>query len=84
MAAFIMLIPLAVTSTKGWVKRLGGKKWMRLHRLTYVAAILGVIHFWMIVKSDIFYPALFGIVLAGLLVYRLMPKAKPAVRISEN
>jgi len=84
MAAFLMLIPLAVTSTNGWVKRLGGKKWARLHRLTYVAAILGVIHFWMIVKSDVFYPALFGIVLAGLLVYRLMPKAKPQVRTSES
>jgi sulfoxide reductase heme-binding subunit YedZ len=71
-AAFFMLIPLAVTSTNGWVKRLGGKKWVRLHRLTYVAAILGVIHFWMIVKSDVFYPAMFGIVLAGLLVYRLV------------
>lgn len=77
MAAFLMLIPLATTSTNGWVKRLGGKKWARLHRLTYVAAILGVIHFWMIVKSDVFYPALFGVVLAGLLVYRLMPKQKP-------
>jgi len=78
MAAFLMLIPLAVTSTNGWVKRLGGKKWSRLHRLTYVAAILGVIHFWMIVKSDVFYPALFGIVLAGLLIYRLMPKRSSA------
>ncbi|HQU93143.1 MAG TPA: protein-methionine-sulfoxide reductase heme-binding subunit MsrQ [Pyrinomonadaceae bacterium] len=77
MAAFLMLIPLATTSTNGWVKRLGGKKWARLHRLTYIAAILGVIHFWMIVKSDVFYPALFGVVLAGLLVYRLMPKQKP-------
>jgi sulfoxide reductase heme-binding subunit YedZ len=77
MAAFLMLIPLAITSTNGWVKRLGGKKWARLHRLTYLAAILGVIHFWMIVKSDVFYPALFGIVLAGLLVYRLI-KSKRA------
>jgi len=84
MAAFFILIPLAVTSTKGWVKRLGGKRWARLHRLTYVAAILGVIHFWMIVKSDVFYPALFGIVLAGLLVYRFMPKGKAPVRVSEN
>jgi methionine sulfoxide reductase heme-binding subunit len=82
MAAFLMLIPLAVTSTNGWVKRLGGKKWMRLHKLTYVAAILGVIHFWMIVKSDIFYPALFGVVLAGLLIYRLMPKAKPQLPLA--
>jgi sulfoxide reductase heme-binding subunit YedZ len=71
MAAFFVLITLAVTSTNGWVKRLGGKKWARLHRLTYVAAILGVIHYWMIVKSDIFYPALFGTVLSALLVYRL-------------
>ena len=56
MAAFLMMVPLAVTSTNGMVKRLGGKNWARLHKLTYVAAILGVIHFWMIVKSDIFYP----------------------------
>ena len=72
MAAFFLLIPLAITSTNGWVKRIGGKNWARLHKLTYVAAILGVIHFWMIVKSDVFYPALFGVVLAVLLVYRLM------------
>ena len=84
MAAFLMLIPLAVTSTNGWVKRLGGKKWARLHRLTYVAAILGVIHFWMIVKSDVFYPVLFGIVLAGLLVYRLMPKPSSALKVKET
>lgn len=76
MAAFFLLIPLAVTSTNGWVKRIGGKNWARLHKLTYVAAILGVIHFWMIVKSDIFYPALFGVVLVGLLAYRLVPKGK--------
>lgn len=72
--ALLLLIPLAVTSTNGWIKRLGGKRWARLHRLTYVAAMLGVIHFWMIVKSDIFYPVLFGVVLAGLLAYRLVPK----------
>ncbi|MEQ1763196.1 MAG: protein-methionine-sulfoxide reductase heme-binding subunit MsrQ [Pyrinomonadaceae bacterium] len=83
MAAFFMLIPLAVTSTNGWVKRLGGKKWARLHKLTYIAGILGVIHFWMIVKSDVFYPALFGIVLAGLLVYRLVPKGKPSAKATE-
>ena len=70
MTAFVMMIPLAVTSTNGMVKRLGGKNWARLHKLTYVAAILGVIHFWMIVKSDIFYPALFGLVLAGLFSIR--------------
>jgi sulfoxide reductase heme-binding subunit YedZ len=71
MIAFFLLIPLAVTSTNGMIKRLGGKNWARLHKLTYVAAILGVIHFWMIVKSDIFYPLLFGLVLAVLLGYRI-------------
>jgi sulfoxide reductase heme-binding subunit YedZ len=74
MLAFSMLVPLAVTSTNGMVKRLGGKNWQRLHRLTYVAAALGVIHFWMIVKSDVFYPVAFGIVLALLLLYRLYAK----------
>lgn len=71
MFAFFLLIPLAITSTNGMVKRIGGKNWVRLHRLTYVAGVLGVIHFWMIVKSDIFYPFLFGLVLALSLGYRI-------------
>jgi sulfoxide reductase heme-binding subunit YedZ len=72
MIAFAMLVPLAITSTNKMVKRLGGRNWARLHKLTYVAAVLGVIHFWMIVKSDIFYPALFGLVLAASLLIRLV------------
>ena len=71
MLAFFLLIPLAVTSTNGWVKRLGGKNWAKLHKLTYPIAILGVVHFWMIVKSDVFYPAIFGVILLGLLGWRL-------------
>ncbi len=71
MLAFAMLVPLAVTSTNGWVKRLGGKNWSRLHKLSYLIAILGVIHFWMIVKSDVFYPALFGLAVLFLLGYRI-------------
>lgn len=71
MLAFFLLIPLALTSTNGMIKRLGGKNWARLHKLTYLIAILGIIHFWMIVKSDIFYPALFAIALAVLLYYRI-------------
>lgn len=70
MLAFFLLVPLAVTSTNGMIKRLGGKNWTRLHKLTYPIAILGVIHFWMIVKSDLFYPALFALALAFLLGYR--------------
>ena len=85
MLAFFLLIPLAVTSTNGMIKRIGGKNWARLHKLTYLIAILGVIHFWMIVKSDLTYPLLFGLVLAGLLGYRIYanlekpksPKIKP-------
>lgn len=77
MLAFFLMIPLALTSTNASIKRLGGKRWQLLHRLIYVTAIAGVIHFWMIVKSDIRYPILFGLVLAGLLGYRLYVKYKP-------
>ena len=70
MLSFFLLIPLAVTSTNGMIKRLGGKNWQRLHRLTYLVGIGGVIHYWMIVKSDITYPVLFGLILAVLLGYR--------------
>lgn len=79
MLSFFLMIPLAVTSTNGMIKRLGGKNWQKLHRLTYLVAIGGVIHYWMIVKSDITYPFLFGVVLAGLLGYRyfaIKPKAE--------
>lgn len=75
--AFAMLVPLAVTSTNGWVKRLGGKNWARLHKLSYFVAVLGVIHFWMIVKSDVFYPAIFGLVVVVLLGYRIIEKMNP-------
>ena len=81
MLAFAMLVPLAVTSTNGWVKRIGGKNWARLHRLSYLIAILGVIHFWMIVKSDVFYPAIFGLVLALLLGYRFFTSRELALRM---
>jgi sulfoxide reductase heme-binding subunit YedZ len=71
MLAFFILVPLAITSTNGMVKRLGGKNWARLHKLSYAAAILGVIHFWMIVKSDTFYPFVFGLILSLSLGYRV-------------
>jgi sulfoxide reductase heme-binding subunit YedZ len=71
LASFFMLVPLAITSTKGWIKRLGGKRWAKLHQLVYAAAIGGVIHFYLIVKSDIRYPLLFGVILAALLGYRI-------------
>lgn len=76
MLAFFLLIPLAVTSTNGMIKRLGGKNWARLHKLSYLIAILGVIHFWMIVKSDLTYPFFFAFILAILLGYRIFAAQK--------
>ncbi len=69
--AFVLLIPLAITSTKGWVKRLGGKRWQKLHRLLYVSAVGGVLHFLWLVKADTRRPMIFGAVLVVLLGYRV-------------
>jgi sulfoxide reductase heme-binding subunit YedZ len=77
MASFILLVPLAMTSTQKMIKRLGGKRWNRLHRAAYLAAIGGVIHFYMLVKADTREPILFGLVLALLLGYRLLNKYLP-------
>ena len=71
MTAFFLLIPLAVTSTNGMIKRLGGKRWQQLHKLTYLCAVGGVIHYYLIVKSDILMPLAFASVLAALLGYRV-------------
>jgi sulfoxide reductase heme-binding subunit YedZ len=71
--AFALLIPLAVTSTSGMIRRLG-KRWQQLHRLVYVVAIAAVIHFYWLVKADIRRPVMYGSVLAFLLGYRLLSK----------
>ena len=78
MTAFLLMVPLAITSTNKMVKRLGGKRWARLHRLVYVAAIAGVVHFWMLVKSDTRLPLTFAFVVLFLLGYRLLAKYLPA------
>jgi sulfoxide reductase heme-binding subunit YedZ len=70
--AFSAMIPLAVTSTTGWIRRLGGKNWQRLHRLIYVTAVLAVIHYWWLVKADIRHPAIYGALVALLLGFRLV------------
>ena len=69
--ALVLLVPLAVTSTKGWIRRLG-KRWQRLHRLSYVAASLGVLHFYWKVKADTFWPLVAALTLAGLFAVRLV------------
>jgi len=71
-AAFLLLIPLALTSTTGWIRRLGGKRWQALHRLIYVSAILGVIHYLWLVKADRKKPLEYGFILAVLLGYRVV------------
>jgi len=78
MTAFVLMVPLAITSTNKMVKRLGGKRWANVHRLVYLAAIAGVVHFWMLVKSDTRLPLTFGFILLFLLGYRLFAKYAPA------
>lgn len=70
-ACFVLLVPLAVTSTNGMVRRLGGRRWRALHRLVYAIGIGGVVHFLWLVKSDIREPLLYAAILALLLGYRL-------------
>ncbi|MCL4402863.1 MAG: sulfoxide reductase heme-binding subunit YedZ [Acidobacteria bacterium] len=71
MTAFLLLIPLAVTSTAGWIRRMGGKRWRMLHRLIYASAAAGVVHYYWLVKSDVRRPVAYAAVLAILLSYRL-------------
>jgi sulfoxide reductase heme-binding subunit YedZ len=82
--AFTSMIPLAVTSTDKMIKRLGGKRWQKLHRLTYLSAAAGVFHYYLLVKSDVRKPLAFAAVVAVLLGYRVFasytkkgPKARP-------
>src|SRR5579863_403624 len=70
LTAFLCLIPLAITSTAGWIRRLGGKRWAALHRLIYVTAIAAVIHYYWLVKSDHRLPLLYGALVAVELLYR--------------
>lgn len=77
MFSFFLLVPLAITSTKAMVRRLGGKRWNQLHTLAYVAAIGGVVHYWMLVKADTRIPLTFGLALGVLLAYRLLNKVLP-------
>jgi sulfoxide reductase heme-binding subunit YedZ len=76
MIAFALLVPLALTSTKGMVKRLGGRRWKKLHMLVYPAAILAVFHFLMMVKADTREPLIYAAVLAVLLGYRVVARIR--------
>ena len=88
-AAFVLMVPLALTSTAGWIRRLGGKRWQLLHRLVYASAVAGVVHYYWLVKSDVRLPLLYGSLVGLLLLYRAAsavfshsaPARKPAVRV---
>ncbi|MFB3827517.1 MAG: sulfite oxidase heme-binding subunit YedZ [Bryobacteraceae bacterium] len=68
--AFLLMVPLAATSTAGWIRSLGGRRWRALHRLVYASAAAGVVHFWWLVKSDVRRPVAYATILAVLLAAR--------------
>ncbi len=73
--AFVLMVPLAITSNRIIKKRLGGRRWKRLHKLIYLIAIGGVLHFWLLVeaKADVFMPLIYAIILSGLFLVRYPP-----------
>jgi sulfoxide reductase heme-binding subunit YedZ len=75
--AFVLLIPLAITSTASWIRRLGGRRWQLLHRLIYVSAVAGVIHYYWLVKSAVLRPLTYAGIVAVLLLWRFSDKFWP-------
>lgn len=75
---FVLLIPLAITSTNKMMRRLGGKRWQQLHRLVYIAAVAGILHFLWLVKSDVTEPVIHAIILTALLGYRAFYQRRSA------
>ena len=86
--ALLLMVPLALTSTQGWIRRLGGKRWQLLHRLVYVTGIAAVVHYYWLVKSDIRWPVCYGATVALLLGARLFglrknrPKPTATLKVS--
>ncbi len=81
---FVLMIPLAITSTAGWIRRLGGKRWQMLHRAIYLSAVAGVIHYYWLVKSDVHLPLEYASIIAVLLAWRIYgwytgPKRRVAI-----
>jgi sulfoxide reductase heme-binding subunit YedZ len=69
--AWMTMLPLALTSTAGMIRRLGGRRWNLLHRLVYATGLLGVLHYWWLVKADVSRPLTYGAVVASLLLFRV-------------
>jgi len=81
---FLCMLPLAVTSTKQWIARLGGKRWKLLHRLIYLSSTAGVIHYLWIVKADMLRPLTYGAILSVLFLFRLVVYLKPHMIVSSR
>ena len=86
-STWLCMLPLAITSTAGWIRRLGGRRWNSLHRLVYAAGVLGVLHYWWLVKADVRRPETYALVVGLLLAFRVyhahqrrVPVARAAVR----
>lgn len=78
--ALVLMLPLAITSTAGWIRRMGGKRWNRLHKLIYATAVLAVIHYWWLVKADTRDPLMYAVIVGTLLTLRVIwarAKARP-------
>ena len=84
MAAWALMLPLALTSTTGWIRRLGGKRWQKLHRLIYFSAAAGVIHFIWLVKADLRKPFTYGAIWAVLIGYRTLFWAMARLKASKK
>jgi sulfoxide reductase heme-binding subunit YedZ len=83
-AAFLLMLPLAATSTAGWMRRLGGRNWQRLHRLAYVSAVGGVVHYYWLVKADTSRPVRYALLLALLLTVRVWSRLTAAASASRR
>jgi len=81
--AFVLLVPLAITSTDAMVRRLGGRRWLALHRLAYLATAVGVLHYWWLVKADVREPFFYAVILVLLLAVRLAWRRTPARPIAK-
>jgi len=76
--AWLCMVPLALTSTARMIRRLGGRRWQALHKLTYATAIAGVLHYWWLVKADVRRPQIYALIVGCLLAFRLWRRARPA------
>lgn len=84
LTAFLAMAPLALTSTAGWIRRLGGRRWQMLHRLIYLTAVAAVVHYYWLVKSDIRLPVLYGALVGLLLLYRVGAAVRSYARQSSR